>query len=135
MKALHRVSLLLGLLAASATSVQAATPRGPGAASRPSEVYLSNNFLEDVRVFAEDAGGRLHDLGRVNRGAFHIFEIPAALTGSEFRVKVYPISGVWSPISDDYGVKTEELVTALDRQVHVWLKPNLAASVVEIDRN
>ena len=57
---------MLGLVAASAVNVGAAEYQGSDEIT--TEIYVMNNHLADVRVYAEDAAGRLHSLGRVARG-------------------------------------------------------------------
>lgn len=132
MKGMYRVALMMGLVAASAVNVQAAEYQGDDEIT--TEIYVMNNHLADVRVFAEDAEGRLHSLGRVARGDVGTFDVPADMAAEEFRIKVYPSTPVWSPISDDFGVKTNPLTADRDRQVRVWLEADLSQSIVEIDR-
>ena len=133
MKGMYRVALMLGLVAVSAVNVEAAEYQGSDD-EITTEIYVMNNHLSDVRVFAEDAEGKLHNLGRVMRGDLRTFEVPQELADEEFRIKVYPSTPAWSPISDDYGVKTNPLVAERDRQVRVWLEADLTQSIVEIDR-
>lgn len=132
MKGMYRVALMLGLVAASAVNVDAAEYQGSDEIT--TEIYVMNNHLADVRVYAEDAEGRLHSLGRVARGDLRTFEVSQDLADREFRIKVYPSTPVWSPISDGFGVKTNPLVAERDHQVRVWLEADLSQSIVEIDR-
>lgn len=132
MKGMYRVALMMGLVAASAVNVQAAEYQGDDEVT--TEIYVMNNHLADVRVFAEDAEGRLHNLGRVARGDLRTFAVPAELADEEFRIKVYPTTPVWSPIPDDFGVKTSALTSDRDHQVRLWLEADLTQSIVEIDR-
>lgn len=132
MKGMYRVALMLGLVAASAVHVEAAEYQGSDEIT--TEIYVMNNHVADVRVYAEDADGRLHNLGRVARGDLRTFDVPQDLADEEFRIKVYPSTPVWSPISGDFGVKTNPLVAERDHQVRVWLESDLSQSIVEIDR-
>ena len=132
MKGMYRVALMLGLVAASAVNVEAAEYQGSDEIT--TAIYVMNNHLADVRVFAEDADGRLHNLGRVARGDLGTFEVPAELADEEFRIKVYPSTPAWSPISDDFGVKTNPLAAERDHEVRLWLEADLTQSIVEIDR-
>ena len=132
MKGIKRVALVLALTAASAVSVQAAETNGPE--KDGTDVYVVNNHLTDVRVFVEDADGRLHNLGRIARGELRNIEVPTDIAAREFRIKVYPTAPVWSSIADDYGVKTNPLDASRDRMVTVWLEADLARSLVEIQR-
>ena len=133
MKGMYRVALMVGLVAVSATSVQA--EQAPAAEDeRNTEVYVMNNHLTDVRVFAEDAEGQLHALGRVARGEVKSFDVSEALYSGDFRIKVYPTSPIASPIPDDYGIKTNPFDFETDQQVRIWLEADLTKSLVEIAR-
>jgi hypothetical protein len=133
MKGMYRVALMLGLVAATAGSVEAGEIQGPGD-EITTEIYVVNNHLADVRVFAEDSEGRLYNMGRVARGDLRTFAVPDDVAGTEFRIKVFPSSPVYSPVPDDYGVKTNALNGDRDHQVRLWLEADLSQSVVEIDR-
>jgi len=98
------------------------------------EIYVVNNHLVDVRVYVEDAEGKLHNLGRIARGTLRNIQVPAECAGGDYRIKIYPTAPVWSPVSDEYGVKTNPLNNERDRQVTVWLEADLTQSLVEIDR-
>ena len=133
MKGMYRVALMLGLVAATAVSVEAAEIQGPGD-EITTEIFVVNNHLTDVRVFAEDSEGHLYSMGRVARGDLRTFDVPEDLAGTEYRIKVFPSAPVYSPIPDDYGVKTNALDANRDHQVRLWLEADLTQSLVEIDR-
>lgn len=133
MKGMQRVALMMGLVAMTAVSIEAAEVQGPGD-EITTQVYVVNNYLTDVRVYAEDAHGKLHKLGRVARGGLQAFSVPDGASDGEFRIKVYPTTPVWSPVGDEYGVKTNPLRAERDREVRLWLEADLTQSVVEIDR-
>lgn len=133
MKGLFRVALMAGLVAVSAGSVQATEIRGDDD-RYDADVYVVNNHLTDVRVYAEDAEGRLHNLGRVARGQLKNFDVPELIADGEFRIKVFPASPVWTPASGDFGIKTNPLDFGTDQQVRIWLEADLTQSVVEIAR-
>ena len=133
MKAMHRVALTLGLVAISAGSIEAAETYGP-VDEITNEIYVMNNYLAPVRVYAEDASGKLHRLGRVARGHFETFEIPLEVAAHDFRIRVLPSNPVWVSPADDYGVKTGVVDFDTDHQVTVWLEADLSQSKVEIDR-
>ena len=133
MKGMKRVALSMVLAAVAAVPASAATTVEPDEA-QDTEIYVINNHLVDVRVFVEGADGRLHSIGRVARGDLRRIEVPAECQDGEYRIKVFPTSPVWSPVPDDYGVKTNPLSNERDRQVTVWLEADLSQSLVEIDR-
>jgi hypothetical protein len=128
---MKRVFLTAAMIAMSATVAQAADTAGPADDQGP-EIYVVNNHLVDVRVFAEDADGKLHKLGRVARGKLVSFEISEDIVGQDFRIKVYPTSPPWSPTPDNYGVKTNVLDASGLGHVTVWLEHDLSNSVVEV---
>lgn len=130
MKGMTRVALMLALAAATAGPVDAAEPD----TRNDTEIYVVNNHLADVRVFAEDAEGRLHNLGRVARGQLRNIDVPEEIAAHEYRIKVFPATPAWSPIPDDYGIKTSLLDNDRDHQVTMWLEADLTRSLVEIDR-
>lgn len=132
MKTMFRVALMAALLAGVAASAEASVVENPD--ERTTEVHVVNNHLAPVRVYAEDAEGRLHRLGRVARGAVVTFEISEELRSGEFRIKVFPSPAAWSPVSDDYGVKTNPLSSQRDHRVTVWLETELDQSTVAIER-
>lgn len=133
MRGLNRVALLLGLVAMTAAPLHAA-PTWTSTDDPETEIFVINNHLVDVRVFAEDANGKLYKLGRVSRGELGTFDVPEAVSAENFRIKVFPTSPVWSAVPDDFGVKTNPLDARRDHQVRVWLEADLAQSVVEIER-
>jgi hypothetical protein len=133
MKGMYRVALMMGLVAVTAGSVQAAEVQGTDE-KNDTDVYVVNNHLTDVRVYAEDANGRLHNLGRVARGRLRSFDLPESVSNGVFRIKVYPTSPVWSPIEDDDGIKTSPLDSETDSEVRIWLEADLTMSLVEVAR-
>ncbi len=123
-------ALVLALALGTAAPVAAVGPDEPD----PTEIYVMNNHLSDVRVFAEDADGRLHSLGRVARGALRSIDVPESVAADGYRIKVFPASPVWSPIADEWGIKTSVLHSERDLRVTMWLEADLAQSLVEIER-
>ena len=89
MKSAYRMALALSLSALAATSVEAAPVTSPDDALE-NAVRVVNNYGEMIRVYAEDAEGRLHKLGRVARGELVEFELPGDVSGDAFRIKIYP---------------------------------------------
>lgn len=133
MNGMKRVALSMVLVAIAAVPASAAPTVGPELGN-DTEIYVVNNHLVDVRVFIEDAQGQLYNIGRVPRGGLRNIEVPAECVGGDYRIKIFPTSPVWSPVPDDYGVKTNPLNNERDHQVTVWLEPDLTQSLVEIDR-
>ena len=131
MKGMIRVALMTAFMAVAAGSLRAAEVEGPG---DKTDVYVVNNHVTDVRVYLEDADGRLHNFGRIGRGELKNIDVPADIAAREFRIKVFPTAPVWSPISEDIGIKTNPLDSQRDHQVTVWVEPDITQSVVEIAR-
>ena len=132
MKVTYRVALMLGLVAFSAASVEAAeidAPSNDGARV----VNIVNNFLSPVRVYAEDAKGRMHPLGNVAQGQFKTLEIPEQIVEmGAVRIKVFPYQPASSLMSNADGIGTRGLNLQADNFVTLWLETDLTASMLEI---
>lgn len=133
MTGMTRVALMMALVAATAGPISAAQTGEPEA-RKDTEIYVVNNHRSAVRVFAEDAEGKLHSLGRIARGQLRTIEVPADVSAHNYRLKVFPITTAWSAIADASGIKTSPLDNDRDRRVTMWLEADLAQSIVEIDR-
>lgn len=133
MKAARSMALILSLAAFGATSLEAAEVTGPNDEIN-NGVRVVNNYRAMVRVYAEDADGKLHKLGRVSRGDLVEFEIPEEVTRDSFRIKIYPSQPAWSFVQDDFGVKTNPLNLQGDADVTVWVEPELTNTMVEMSR-
>ena len=131
MKAGIRTALVMSLTLFGAASVEAAVTTDTDSEET---VRVVNNYGEMVRVYAEDADGRLHKLGRVARGTLEEFEVPAEIADEAFRIKIYPSQPVWALSLDDFGVKTNPLNLRGDADVTVWVEPELTNTVVEMSR-
>lgn len=133
MRKMLRVALVMGLMTMSTVSAEAREIASPDG-ELTTQVHVMNNHVTDVRIYIEDADGKLHNMGRLARGSLASFDVPRELTNGEFRVKVYPSPPLGSPFADHEGVKTNPLNTERDRQVRVWLEADLPSSIVEIER-
>lgn len=122
---------VLAMLAGATPELAAAQRSGED--PEGAQIRVVNNFVSQVRVYAEDARGRLHPLGRVARGHLGAFSIPEDVARlGDFRVRVYPSDPIGSWVVEETGIKTQPLHLAEDGSVTVWLETNLAASIVEI---
>jgi hypothetical protein len=127
-----RVALTLGLLAVPASTAEAAA-YSDAVGVFSNEVHVVNNYQGTVRVYAEDAFGRLHRLGRVQQGQIVTFEIPATVTEHHFRIKVFPTE--FDDLrEDDFGVKTNPLDAESISMLTIWVEADLTQSKVEVDR-
>ncbi|MDX1494294.1 MAG: hypothetical protein R3253_09555 [Longimicrobiales bacterium] len=130
-----RVALVVGMMTMiGVASAEAGEIHSPDD-ELTTQVLVMNNYLTDVRVYIEDAGGKLHHIARVARGSLVDFNVPSELAQREFRVKVYPAAMPGSLLADDKGVKTNLLNADRDQQVRVWLETDLPSSIVEIARD
>jgi hypothetical protein len=132
MRRMSRVALALATMAAGSTSVEAA---GPGTTTDPDTglVRVVNNFVSPVRVYAEDAEGRIHLLGRLARGQLKAFAIPDEIARlGAFRVRVYPHEPFGSWGGDERGIKTRPLRPSEEGSVTVWLETDLADSTIQV---
>ena len=132
MKGMCRVALMMGMVAFSAVSAEAAELNGPGDEGAH-EVRVVNNYQSPVRVYAQDANGRLHLLGRVARGQFKVLEVSEEIAERGYvRLKVYPNEPVWSLIGNTTGIKTHELDLQAGDAVTMWLETDLTQSMIEV---
>lgn len=130
-KGLCLVAMVSGLAVCAPAQLEA-TVADP--AARDDQVMVVNNHGWLVNVYAEDASGRMHKLGRVASGDARQFEIPPQIAEGSFRVKVYPSFPPWSLNQDDFGVKTNPLDFDRDSQITFWLEPDLTKSVLQVAR-
>ena len=132
MNRIYGATVMLGLVAWSAVSVEAAELRGPGD-EVSNEIVVVNDYVTRVRVYVEDSEGFLHQLGRVGRGTVKRFEAPAdILERGDFRVRVHPIDHPIDPWSNHVRIKTRALNVEDDETVFMWLRRELTRSVVEV---
>lgn len=132
-----RAALATALLAMGATSVQAETT-GPAVTDGPSstlEVRVINNHGSAVRVYVEDAFGRMRSLGWVNRSDAKVLTVPARMTqGGAVQIKVFSDEPVWSPRAVPDGVRTMPLNLKQGDVVNFWVETNLTDSYLQIVR-
>ena len=134
MKGMYRVALMMGLVAFSAASAEAAEINGSGDEA-DHEVRVVNNFQSPVRVYVQDANGRLHLLGRVARGKFKVLEVSSEIAEmGKLRLKIYPNEPVWSLFASSIGIKTRELHLQDGDAITVWLETDLTQSMIEVQR-
>jgi len=106
LRAVLAMTILVLAADAAAAEVADAQP-GPGDTH---EVRVVNNSITPVRVYAQDADGRLHRLGRVAQSGFELLEVPAEVTAlGAFRIKVVSAPQVWGPATDGVTVRTGDL--------------------------
>ena len=92
MNRIYGATVMLGLIAWSAVSIEAAELRGPEDGVR-NEIVVVNDYLTVIGVYLEDSEGQLHRLGRVGQGKVKRFEASAdLLERGHFRVRIRPIN-------------------------------------------
>lgn len=134
MKGMYRVALMLGLVAFSAVSVDAAelTETDDPTAH---EIRVVNNYQTTVRVYAEDAEGKLHQLGRVARGHFKVLELSDEISRmGDVRLKIFPTPPAWSLADDDFGIRTKDLRLEEGAAVNVYLETDLKQSMIQVEK-
>lgn len=134
MRKMLRVALVMGMTTMSATAVQAEEPTAPTEDMVTTQIVVVNNYRTDVRIYIEDADGRLHHVRRLARGEVADFNVPESLARDEFRVKVFPATPIGSLLAGDPGIKTNPLRSPRDHQVRMWLEADLPSSFVEVAR-
>ena len=134
MKGICRVALMMGLGAFSVASAEAAQLDGPGD-DATHEVRVVNNYQSPVRVYVQEASGRMHLLGRVARGQFKVLEVPSEMAAKgTVRLKVYPNEPIGSLVGNTNGIKTRELTLRDGDAVTMWLETDLTQSMIEVQQ-
>ncbi len=132
MNRIFGAAAMLGLIAWSAVSVEAAELRDPGDEAS-TRIVVVNDYVTSVRVYVEDSEGHFHRLGRVSRGKVKRFEAPAdILERGHFRVRIHPIDHSIDPWSNHVRIKTRLLNVEDDETVVMFLTTDLAQSVLEV---
>lgn len=130
MKRVFGATVLMGLVAFSATSVAAMEPGGAGDESGQ-RIIVVNESVTPVRVYVEDSDGERYELGRLERGETQTFQAPSELASGEFRVNVDP--GYYAQrLRDPVKVTTRVLHVGDDDTVVLWLERDLSRSTVEV---
>ena len=132
MKGICRVALMMGMVALSAPSAEAAQVKGSWD-DAGHEVRVVNNYQSPVRVYVQDANGRMHLIGRVARGKFKVLEVSAEIAQKgDVRLKVYPNAPIGSLVGNTNGIKTRELSLQDGDAVTMWLETDLTQSMIEV---
>ena len=99
------------------------------------EVRVINNHAASVRVFVEDAKGRVHTLGTVRPAEYSAIEVPGELTAlGDVKIKVFPAAPAWTSVPADSGVRTQALDADDFEAIQFWVEPDLRRSQVELVR-
>ena len=132
MNRVYGATVMLGLVAWSAVSLEAGELNGPGDEAS-NQIVVVNNYVTSVRVYVEDSEGALHQLGLVGQGKVEQFETPADISErGGFRVRIHPLFDP-SPWSDHVRrIKTRALNVEEDETVIMWLTAELTQSLVEV---
>ena len=130
MNRIFGAAAMLGLIAWSTVSVEAAELRGPGD-EVSNAIVVVNDYVGTVRVYVEDVDGSLHHLGLVVRGKVRHFDAPADIwEHGDFRVRIHPVER--DPRSIHVRIKTRTLNVEDDETVVMWLTRDLAESRLEV---
>jgi len=125
-----RIAVATAILALGATAAKAETT---GPANNTLEIRVINNNASVVRVYVQDANGRMRSLGLVGRSDFKIMEVPQQIAEmGAFEIKVFPDEPVWSLAGDPAGVRTRPLDLKLGDAVNFWVETALTDSHLEI---
>lgn len=134
MKRAIRVAVSIGLMSLGAGPAQGATV-APGPDGVGPEIRVINNYSSPVRVYVEDARGKLYELGRVQHADLRVLVVPEEIARKGgFRVKIFPAAPMWAPTSYGEGIRTGDLVMEEHDTLNFWVEPDLTASTLEIMR-
>jgi len=136
MKGTLQLFTVAALVTLGANAAHAAEIAAPGSTDDTHELRIMNNSTTPVRVYVQDAAGRLHRLARVARAETAIMEVPAEIAADgPFRVKVLSAAPAWSPWSSDKGIRTRDLDLPDGTGINLWLETDLQNSKVEITQH
>ena len=141
-----RLEIMLSLAAAALLAVS--SPEGLAAVEAPNPgiddvapvgtpVLVVNNHLYAVTVYAFDAEGERHKLGRLARSGSETFDIPEELIDRDGQVliRVYPDAptpGLGASVAAMPGVRTRIPVRSSAELIAFWLEPDLSKSFTEV---
>lgn len=127
-----RTALAAAFLTMGAASAKAETS---GPAENTFEVRVVNNHTSAVRVYVQDAFGRMRSLGWVNRSDAKVLTVPASWTElGAVRIEVFPDEPIWSPRAVPDGVRTMPLNLKTGDVVNFWVETELTNSYLQIVR-
>ena len=130
MNRIFGAAAMLGLIAWSAISVEAAELRGPED-EVSNAIVVVNDYLGAVRVYLEDSEGSLHHLGLVGRGKVKQFGAPEDIwEHGDFRVRIHPVER--DPWSVHLRIKTRTITVEDYETVVMWLTRDLGESRLEV---
>ena len=122
-------ALFLGAAPASATTT------GPDEVEGH-EVRVVNNSLAAVRVFVEDADGRIHNIGRVRRGQYKVLSVANEIAArGPVQVKFVPSDPEGASLGTDEAIRTNDLTLADGQALNAFLEADLTRSVLELALN
>lgn len=125
-------ALAAAFAAIGSTAVQAEEIDAPDGTH---EIRVINNHSTPVRVYVQDARGRMHQLGRVARGKLKIMEVSDEITSlGDIRVKVYPAAPLGTLSGAEYGIRSKDLDLAEGESVNLFLEANLSHSLIQVSQ-
>ena len=128
------VAVAAALLGIGANSVKAENPvLGPS--TNTLELRVVNNNVAVMRVYVQDARGKMHHLGRVAGSDFRILQIPGEIAAmGDVQIKAFPSEPVWSLQGASDGIRTRDITLKLGDSVNLFLETNLEDTQVEIEK-
>jgi hypothetical protein len=97
------------------------------------EIRVVNNHSQPVRVYVQDARGRMHQLGRVARGKLRILEVSDEIASmGDLRVKVYPAAPIGTLSGAEYGIRSKDLDLSEGGSVNLFLEATLSHSLIQV---
>lgn len=127
-------AMAAALLGLAADSVQAAPPvLGP--ANNTVDLRVVNKNASPIVVYAKDARGRPHYLGRIGSTDFKILELPGEIAAmGDVRIEIYAREPAWSLLGEGAGVGTQPLPLKLGDALNVFVEANLLRTQVEFEK-
>jgi hypothetical protein len=105
----------------------------------PTTVWVVNNHVGPVKVYAYSEARKPYLLGRVGHAGFQVFDVPEQVLedGATVQIKVYP-DGVYSSpdptLLNETAIKSRRLPADRGLEIQVWVQPELTQSLIAIER-
>jgi hypothetical protein len=102
-------------------------------------VWVVNEHVGPVKVYAFSEAGRQYLLGRVGQDGFRVFEIPEQVLeeGATLQIKIFPEGVHSSPdptLLSETAVKSYPLPADPGLEIQVWVQPDLTRTLIGAER-
>jgi len=133
---IFQLAVVTGLVVLGAESAHGVVAVAVRDADGPThEIRVVNNHASPVRVYVQDAKGRMYSLGRVSRSDFRVLEVSEEIAArGDLRIKVFPSEATGSLMGSDDGIRSRDLTLGAGDAVNVWVETDLTRSMIQVTK-